>query len=250
MSHPVVRARLAHGHRRTSTWSIAAALLASLLLGVAPVLAAPQTRSTTLTYSGSTNPALTSSVTGTCDDCVPDFFAQVFTGDPGSFAFGAAATSTVNHLDWTNTAGVDVHYDDSVPAPGPDPRPVRRPDTRDWAHPRHGQRSAGSYGLYNDPSGGVDFVPYGGQSGHLEGRDLGLHLHDPAAGREPRACSSGSQSFAIASFTIFVVPFLDPISINIDFSVAVSLDLTSAATASPPCARSRSPAGPVRRPRR
>ena len=83
----------------------------------------------------------------------------------------------------------------------------------------------GSYGLYNDPSGGVDFVPYGGQSSISKAATWDFICTIPLPGESPRACSSGSQSFAIASFTIFVVPFLDPISINIDFSVAVSLDL-------------------------
>ncbi|MGH2464192.1 MAG: hypothetical protein ACRDGI_01920, partial [Candidatus Limnocylindrales bacterium] len=138
--------------------------LAALLLAVSPVLAAPLTQSTTLTFAGSTNPSATYNLTGTCDGCIPDGLAQFFTGDPGSFAFGATASTTVSHLDWTNTAGVDVNYDDSGLRQG---QTLGLSDvlTAGIGHIHATGTIGGSYGLYNDPSGGTDFTPYGGQSG-------------------------------------------------------------------------------------
>lgn len=199
-------------------------MLATLLLGVSPVLAASQTQSTTLTFTGSTNPAITYTVTNTCDSCIPDAMAQLFTGDPGSFAFGATATTTVNHLDWTNTAGVDVNYDDALLRQG---QTLGLSDvlTAGVGHIHATGTIGGSYGLYNDPAGGLSFVPYGSQHGIAKTATWNFNCAIPLPGESPRSCTSGSQSFPIDSFTIFVVPFIDPVSINIDFSIAISLDL-------------------------
>lgn len=207
-------------------------LFAALLLAASPVLAANQTQSTTLTYTGSTNPSATYNLTGTCDGCIPDGLAQFFTGDPGSFAFGATATTAVTHLDWTNTANVDVNYDDSFLRQG---QTLGLSDvlTAGVGHIHATGNIGGNYGLYNDPSGGTNFTPYGGQQGISKAATWDFNCTIPLPGESPRSCSSGAQSFDIASFTIFVVPFFDPISINVDFSVQVSLNLTISSSGIP-----------------
>lgn len=200
-------------------------VLAVLLLAVSPVLAAPVTQSTTLTFTGSTNPSATYNLTGTCDGCIPDALAQFFTGDPGSFAFGATASTTVSHLDWTNTAGVDVNYDTSGLRQG---QTLGLSDvlTAGVGHIHATGTIGGNYGLYNDPSDGTNFAPFGTQSGISQAVSWDFNCTIPLPGESPRSCDSGAQSFPIASFTIFVVPFADPVSINVDFSVAVDLNLT------------------------
>lgn len=85
-----------------------------------PAFAAPQTRSTSIALAGGTNPDITYSLTGVCDDCVPDALAQVFTGQNGAFAFGADALTHVDLIDWTSTASIDVAYDDSLLRQGRD----------------------------------------------------------------------------------------------------------------------------------
>ncbi|MGZ8437158.1 MAG: PKD domain-containing protein [Candidatus Limnocylindrales bacterium] len=213
-----------HRHRRPTTAVVIVSLLATLVLGVAPVLAAAQTQSTTLTFGGSADPSISYTVQGTCDDCIPDDLAQAFTGDPGSFAFGAAATTLVSHIDWTNAAGVDVNYDDALLRQG---GTLGLSDvlTTGVGHVHASGSISGSYGLYNDASGGTDFTPYGGQHGISKSATWDFNCTIPLPGESPRSCTSGSQTFDIDSFTIFVVPFLDPISVKVDFQVAISLNL-------------------------
>jgi hypothetical protein len=224
-AHSPLKRPAATRYRRPRKLAAGLGGLAALLLAVSPVLAAPLTQSTTLTYTGSTNPSATYNLTGTCDGCIPDALAQFFTGDPGSFAFGATASTTVSHLDWTNTAGVDVNYDDSGLRQG---QTLGLSDvlTPSVGHIHATGTIGGNYGLYNDPSGGTNFTPFGGQSGISKAATWDFNCTIPLPGESPRSCDSGAQTFPIASFTIFVVPFVDPISINIDFSVAVDLNLT------------------------
>jgi PKD repeat protein len=221
-----------NGGRRPRAAAGVLGVFAALVLAVSPVLAASQTQSTTLTFTGSSNPSATYNLTGTCDGCVPDAFAQFFTGDPGSFAFGATATTAVSHLDWTNTANVDVNYDDSLLRQG---QTLGLTDvlTAGVGHIHATGSIGGSYGLYNDPSGGTNFTPYGIQQGISKAATWDFNCTIPLPGESPRSCSSGAQTFDIASFTLFVVPFVDPISINVDFSVAVSLDLSVSSSGIP-----------------
>ena len=231
-SRSAVRFNPAHRHRRATTVGFAFTLLAALVLGVSPVLAASQTQSTTLTFTGSANPAITYSATDICDTCVPDDLAQAFTLDPGSFAFGATATTTVNHLDWTNTAGVDVEYDDALLRQG---QTLGLSDvlTTGVGHIHATGTIGGSYGLYNNPTGGTDFVPFGNQKGISTSATWDFNCTIPLPGESPRSCTSGSQSFPIDSYTLGVVPIVDPISINIDFSIAISLDLVVSSSGVP-----------------
>ena len=220
------------GGRRPRVASAALGVFAALVLAASPVLAAPQTQSTTLSFTGSTNPSATYNLTGTCDACVPDDLAQFFTGDPGSFAFGATATTAVTHLDWSDTANVDVNYDDSLLRQG---QTLGLSDvlTAGVGHIHASGTIGGNYGLYNDPSGGTNFAPYGTQQGISKTASWDFNCSIPLPGESPRSCSSGAQTFDIASFTLFVVPFVDPISINVDFSVAVSLDLSVSSSGIP-----------------
>jgi len=103
-----------NGQQRRSVLVMVAGLLATMTVGVAPALAANQVQSTGLSFTGSTNPGVTSTVTGACDACVPDALARAFTGDGGSFAFGASVTTTVDQLGWTNPSSVAVAYDDAL----------------------------------------------------------------------------------------------------------------------------------------
>ncbi len=173
------------GGRRPRVASAALGVFAALVLAASPVLAAPQTQSTTLSFTGSTNPSATYNLTGTCDACVPDDLAQFFTGDPGSFAFGATATTAVTHLDWSDTANVDVNYDDSLLRQG---QTLGLSDvlTAGVGHIHASGTIGGNYGLYNDPTGGTNFAPVRNPTGNLEDRELGLQLLDPAPGREPQ----------------------------------------------------------------
>jgi hypothetical protein len=214
-----------HRHRRSTSAIIFSSLVASLLLAASPVLAAAQTQSTSFNFSGSADPAITYSVTGTCDECIPDDLAIAFHGGSGSFAFGATATTTVSHIDWTNTAGVVVNYDDALLRQG---QALGLSDvlTTNVGHIHASGTIGGSYGEYNDPSGGTSFTPYGTQKTINKAASWDFSCTIPLPGESPRSCLSGSQTFDIDSFTIFVVPFVDPISIKIDFRVAISLDVT------------------------
>jgi hypothetical protein len=211
-------------NRRSTSALVFASLVASLVLAAAPVLAASQTQTTSLNFTGSTNPSITYSTTGVCDACVPDAMAQLFTGDPGSFAFGATVNTTVSHLDWTNSAGVAVNSDDALLRQG---QTLALSDvlTTNLGHIHATGSIGGSYGLYNDAAGGANFIPYGGQHGIAKAAAWDFNCTIPLPGESLRSCTSGSQTFDIDSFTIFVVPFVDPVSINIDFKVAISLDL-------------------------
>ena len=203
---------------------VALTLITSLLLAASPVMAASQTQSTTLTFSGSANPAITYSVTGVCDACVPDAAGVLFTSGSGSFGFGSTVNTTVSHIDWTNTAGVAVNYDDALLRQG---QTLAFSDvlTTNVGHVHATGSIGGSYGLYNDASGGTNFIPYGSQKGIAKAATWDFNCTIPLPGESPRACSSGSQSFDIDSFTLFVAPFVDPISFDIEFKVAISLDL-------------------------
>lgn len=218
-----------HRHRRPTTAFVLVTILATLLLGASPVLAASQTQSMSLSFTGSTNPSITYSVTNTCDACIPDDYAHLFYGDPGAFAFGATVNTTVANLDWANAAAVDVQYDDALLRQG---QTVALSDvlTTGVGHVHATGTIGGTYGLYNDPSGGPNVIPYGTQHGISKTATWDFNCTIPLPGESPRSCSSGSQTFDIDSFTVFVVPFIDPISVDIAFSVAISLDLQVSST--------------------
>jgi hypothetical protein len=214
-----------HRHRRPTTAFILVTVLATLLLGASPVFAASQTQSTTLTFAGSTDPGFSYAVENTCDTCIPDDLASLFTGQDGSFAFGAKAITNVDHIGWTDTAGVDMNFDDALLRQG---QTVGLSDvlTTHVGTVHVTGSIGGSYGLYRDPSGGLNFTQDGDQQTISKAATWDFSCTIPLPGESPRACSSGSQTFDIDSFTIFVVPIpADPVSINIDFKVAISLDL-------------------------
>ena len=214
-----------HRHRRPTTAFVLVTVLATLLLGASPVFAASQVKSTTLTFTGSANPAVSYTVQNTCDTCIPDDLAAAFTLQGGSFAFGATAVTTVDHIDWTDAAGVDMNFDDALLRQG---QTVGLSDVlTTHVGTVHATGSiGGSYGLYRDPTGGTDFAPDGTLKDINKAATWDFSCTIPLPGESPRSCSSGSQTFDIDSYTIFVVPFIDPISVKIDFKVAISLDLS------------------------
>ena len=214
-----------HRHRRPTTAFVLVTVLATLLLGASPVFAASQVKSTTLTFAGSADPGVSYTVENACDLCVPDDGGTLVTGQGGSFAFGAKATTTVDHIGWIDTAGVDMNFDDALLRQG---QTVGLSDVlTTHVGTVHATGSiSGSYGLYRDPTGGLNFTPDGGQQTISKAATWDFSCTIPLPGESPRACSSGSQTFDIDSFTIFTIPFVDPVDIKIDFKVAISLDLS------------------------
>lgn len=198
-------------------------LVMSVTVGTATTLAANQTKTASLTYSGSTNPGVSYTVTGACDACIPDALAQTFTGENGSFAFGAQVTTTVGALAWTSPATVGISYDDAL---------LRQGQTlalSDVLTPGAGMVHAsghlsGTYGIYRDPAGGQNFQPTSSTSGVEKDVAWNFACALPLPGDSPRDCSSGAQTFDVADYTVFSVAGVA--DVNVVFKIAVSLDLT------------------------
>jgi len=202
-----------------------ASLLAIMTVGVAPALAANQVQSTGLSFTGSTNPGVTYTVTGACDACVPDALARAFTGDGGSFAFGASVTTTVDQLGWASPSSVAVAYDDTLLRQG---QTLNLSDTltNNTGSVTASGILSGSYGLFRDPTGGSDFAPTGDTSGFSKNVTWTFACTIPLPGESPRDCTSGAVTTDIADYTLFSVA--DVADVDVVLKVVVSLDLSVA----------------------
>jgi hypothetical protein len=214
-----------NGQQRRSVLVMVAGLLATMTVGVAPALAANQVQLTGLSFTGSTNPGVTSTVTGACDACVPDALARAFTGDGGSFAFGASVTTTVDQLGWTNPSSVAVAYDDALLRQG---QTLNLSDTltNNTGSVTASGILSGSYGLFRDPTGGSDFAPTGDTSGFSKNVTWTFPCTIPLPGESQRDCTSGAVTTDIADYTLFSVA--DVAEVDVVLKVVVSLDLSVA----------------------
>ncbi|MCW2603610.1 MAG: hypothetical protein JWN61_1745, partial [Pseudonocardiales bacterium] len=137
--------------------------LSALALGVGgmvamsvPAQAAPQVKTAAALFSGSVDPSITFNTTAVCDNCYPDILG----GGPGSWGFGASVTTEVSGLSFAPASTTSVSYDDSLLRQG-----QTMPIT-DTLTPIQGTMTATGqltihYGIFNDASGGTDFIPSG-----------------------------------------------------------------------------------------
>jgi PKD repeat protein len=214
-----------HGRHRRGRWAflVVIALAANLAASVTPVAAASQTKTTGISLSGGTDTGVAYDVTETCDTCVPDDLANAFTGHSGwAFAFGADVHTTVDRLDWSSAASVGVSYDDTL---------LRQGQTLvlgDLLTTTGGTITAtgaitGSYGLFADPSGGTDFAATNSTKTFAKDLTWTFSCIVPLPGESPRSCTSGTQTVDIDEYTLFTVPFVDPIDLDVVFKVGVAL---------------------------
>ena len=198
-------------------------LIASLAAAATPVAAAAQTKSTSLSFAGGTDVGVAYDVTDACDACVPDDMAQLVTGHPDwSFAFGGTVHTVVDRLDWTSDASVGIAYDDTLLRQG---QTITLTDTLTTTGGTITAKGAisGSYGLFADSSGGTNFVPTNQTKTFNKDLTWTFGCVVPLPGESPRTCTSGTQTVGIDSYTIFTVPFIDPVDLKIEFKVGVAL---------------------------
>jgi PKD repeat protein len=198
------------------------AVLANLAVFVAPAAAASQTKTTTVSLSGGKDLSVGYDVTAACDACVPDDLAQVVTGQDWAFAFGANVHTTINRLDWTGGGSVDIAYDDSLLRQG---QTLQLDDTLTTTSGTITAKGAisGSYGLFVDPAGGTNFVASTDTKSFTRDQTWTFACTVPLPGESPRTCTSGTQTVGIDSYTLFTVPFFDPIDLDVEFNVGVAL---------------------------
>jgi hypothetical protein len=201
-------------------------MLANLAVYVAPVAAASQTKTASVSLAGGTDAGIAYDVTGACDDCVPDDMAQLVTGhDDWTFAFGATVHTVVDRLDWSTAGSVAVAYDDALLRQG---QTLSLDDTLTMTSGTITAKGAisGSYGLFTDTTGGTTFVPTNQTEDFARDLTWTFSCVMPLPGESPRSCTSGIQSVGVDSFTLFTVPFVDPVDVDIEFTVGVALEAT------------------------
>ena len=199
------------------------AVIANLVAAVTPVAAANQTKTTGITLAGGTDVGVSYNVLDYCDACVPDDFAQLVTGHPDwSFAFGADVHTTVDRLDWSSDASVDVSFDDNLLRQGQTLVLSDKLTTTGGKIIAKGAIS-GSYGLFADPAGGNAFVPTNRTKSFAKDLAWTFSCIVPLPGESPRSCTSGTQTVDIDSYTLFTVPFVDPVDLDVAFNVGVAL---------------------------
>ena len=211
-------------HRRARSASILiVALLANLVAAATPVAAANQTKSASVSLGGGTDVGVAYDVTASCDGCVPDDFAQLVTGHSSwSFAFGATVHTVVDRLDWASDGSVDIAYDDTLLRQG---QTVTLDDTLTTTGGTITATGAisGSYGLFADTTGGTDFQPTNQTKDFSKDLTWTFSCVVPLPGESPRTCTSGTQTVDIDSYTLFTVPFVDPVDLDVEFNVGVAL---------------------------
>ena len=214
-----------NGRRGRVRWVllVVVAFIANLGAAAAPVAAASQTKTTSVSLSGGTDVGVSYNVTSTCDGCVPDDLAQVVTGQGNaSFAFGANVHTVVDRLDWSSAGSVDIGYDDTLLRQG---QTLVLKDTLTTASGTITAKGAisGSYGLFIDPAGGTNFVATTSSKDFARDLTWTFSCVVPLPGESPRPCTSGTQKVDIDSYTLFTVPFVDPIDLDIEFNVGIAL---------------------------
>jgi hypothetical protein len=211
-------------HRRARSASILiVALLANLVAAATPVAAANQTKSASVSLGGGTDVGVAYDVTASCDGCVPDDFAQLVTGHSSwSFAFGATVHTVVDRLDWASDGSVDIAYDDTLLRQG---QTITLDDTLTTTGGTITATGAisGSYGLFADTTGGTDFQPTNQTKDFSKDLTWTFSCVVPLPGESPRTCTSGTQTVDIDSYTLFTVPFVDPVDLDVEFNVGVAL---------------------------
>lgn len=200
------------------------ALVAGGIVVVAtPAGAAAQTKTLAAVFSGSADPNVTFNTTAVCDECYPDFL-----GGPGSWAFGASATTSVSGLSFAPSSVTSLSYDDSLLRQG-----QTMPIT-DTLTPLLGTMTATGdlviqYGVFNDPLNGTNFVPSGASTGVNAPFSLPFACSMPLPGDAPANCSSGVVSVPVGAITVIpqvgLVPGLD---ITISINVSVNATITGA----------------------
>ena len=212
---------------RRARWSVLVlvALVGNLIAFVGPVAAASQTKTTAISLAGGKATNVAYDVTGTCDACVPDDLAEVVTGQDWGFAFGASVHTVVDRIDWTGAGDVAVTYDDTLLRQGQTLSLSDRLTLSTGTITAKGSIS-GDYGLFVDPAGGTAFVASTDTKDFARDLTWTFSCIVPLPGESPRPCSSGTQSVDVDSFTLFTVPFFDPIDLDIKFTVGVSLQAT------------------------
>ena len=202
---------------------VVVALIANLFAVASPVAAATQTKTANVSLSGGTDVGVSYDVTAACDGCVPDDFAQLVTGQgSASFAFGATVHTVVDRLDWSSAGSVDISYDDTLLRQGQTVTLHDRLSMTTGTITAKGAIS-GSYGLFIDPAGGTSFVPTTGTKDFAKDLTWTFACVVPLPGESPRTCTSGTQTVGIDSYTLFTVPFFDPVDLDVEFSVGVAL---------------------------
>ncbi len=187
------------GHRRQRMAALAGALLIAVSTA-GTAAAAAQTRTIGLTYAGDSVPAYAFEVKGYCDACIPDAFRIIL--GPGSWAYGAATTATVDDIHWDAGTSTAVLYDDALLRQGQTLGLSDVLTTTGGTIVAHGTIK-GAAGLINDPTGGSNFGP-SGTSQNIDKTATwtiaGCSM--PLPGESPRTCVSDTQDMELASRVI------------------------------------------------
>ncbi|MCW2605260.1 MAG: hypothetical protein JWN61_3395 [Pseudonocardiales bacterium] len=190
-----------------------------------PAQAAPQVKTAAALFSGSANPNITFTTTAVCDECYPDAVGP----GPGSWAFGASATTEVSGLSFAPASTTAVSYDDSLLRQG-----QTMPIT-DILTPLTGTMTATGqltidYGVFNDPVvNGTNFVPSGASTQSVKAFSLPFLCNMPLPGDAPANCSSGVVGVPVGAITVIpqvlLVPGLDIVlSINVSVNATITGD--------------------------
>ena len=206
--------------RMSGVIALTLALTAGLIAIPSSAFAAPLTKSVAPSFTGSTDPHVTFATTAVCDDCYPDAVGP----GPGSWAFGAQVTTKVSNLSYAPTSSADVSYDDSLLRQGQTMPVVDKLTPSTGAMTATGNLDI-QYGVFNDPSGGTNFVPDGTLTAANKPFTLPFLCTMPLPGDAPVSCSSGVVNVPVASITI--IPAVYPVpGLSVVLSVNVSVNAT------------------------
>lgn len=211
--------------RRLTTCITILMLVASLGPGVAPVAAANQTKSTSIAMSGGLATDIAWTITGTCDDCVPDDLASIAYSDDASYVAKVTATVHVTQMTWSSQASIDVTYDDQLLRQG------QTLDLKDVLTVTGGTMTATgtiSGSMFIERDGTTNVQDFGAFSKPL---NLSWGCAVPLPGESPRACASGNADTEVFSAKIISVALAD-VYLTLKVGASLTANVSSAGVVS------------------
>ena len=191
-------------------------LVASLASFVAPVAAANQTKSTSISMSGGLATDITWNIEGACDECVPDDLAAIAYSDDASYVAKVEAQVHVTQMTWSSQAAIDVTFDDQLLRQG------QNIDLNDKLTVTGGTMTATgtiSGSMFIERDGTTNVEDFGAFSAPL---NLSWPCAVPLPGESPRSCASGN-----ADTQVFSLKVIDIVAGSAHVTLKVGASLTA-----------------------
>ena len=196
-------------------------LVANLAPFVAPVDAATQTESTSISMSGGLATDIEWEIEGVCDDCVPDDLAAVAYSDDASYVAKVEAKVHVTQMTWSSQAAIDVTFDDQLMRQG------QTVDLQDKLTVTGGTMTATgtiSGSMFIERDGTTNVEDFGEFSAPL---NLSWPCAAPLPGESPRPCASGNADTQVFALKVIDVPLGDAyLTLKVGASLTANVSTT------------------------